>query len=357
MDFLGGLPRTKRGYDYLFVVVDRFSKMICLMPCKKTIKGEEAARLFFQHVWANFGLPTSIISDRDSRFLSTFWKALWYMMDTRLNRSTAFHPQTDGQTEVVNRTLVHLLRGYNARHPKTWDESIPYIQFAYNRALHGSTGKAPFEVCLGYLPQGPLDLVFTPQGDGSGKELAEATRAYKFLEHIRKVHAEVEDNLKKSQLKYKAIHDRHRVPSTFQVGDLVWLHLGKDRLKGEGRKLKPIRYGPFKIIKQYGDNAFQLELPPYMQLYSVVNVEHLKHFEPSMLDEDEESITLLPPMEELELGKELPLETDTIVETKTIETRGGAKMRYRIGKKGHIASKAKWYTREAAQLAFPELVT
>ena len=79
-------------------------------------------------------------------------------------------------------------------------------------------------MCLGYLPQGPLDLVFTPQGDGSGKELAEATRAYKFLEHIRKVHAEVEDNLKKSQLKYKAIHDRHRVPSTFQVGDLVWLH-------------------------------------------------------------------------------------------------------------------------------------
>jgi hypothetical protein len=132
--------------------------------------------------------------------------------------------------------------------------------------------------------------------------------------------------------------------------------LGKDRLKGEGRKLKPIRYGPFKIIKQYGDNAFQLELPPYMQLYSVVNVEHLKNFEPSMLDEDEEAIILLPQMEELELVKELHLETDTIVETKTIETRGGAKVRYRIGKKGHIASKAKWYTREAAQLAFPELV-
>jgi hypothetical protein len=94
-----------------------------------------------------------------------------------------------------------------------------------------------------------------------------------------------------------------------------------------------------------------------MQLYSVVIVENLKHFEPSMLDEDEEAITLLPPMEELELGKELPLEADTIVETKTVETRGGAKMRYRIGKKGHIASKAKWYSREAAQLAFPELIT
>lgn len=109
MDFLGGLPKTRRGHDYIFVVVDRFSKMICLIPCKKTITGEEAAKLFFRHIWIHFGLPSSIVSDRDSRFLSKFWRSLWSMMDTKLQRSTAFHPQTDGQTEVVNRTVVHLL--------------------------------------------------------------------------------------------------------------------------------------------------------------------------------------------------------------------------------------------------------
>ena len=109
MDFVGGLPVSKKGNDYLYVVMDRFSKMCILIPCKKTITGQGAADLFFNHVWIHFGLPTSIISDRDSRFLGKFWTSLWERMDTRLKRSTAFHPQIDGQIEVVNRTVVHLL--------------------------------------------------------------------------------------------------------------------------------------------------------------------------------------------------------------------------------------------------------
>jgi hypothetical protein len=355
MDFLGGLPRTKRGHDYIFVVVDRFSKMICLIPCKKTVTGEDAARLFFTHVWRHFGMPTSIVSDRDSCFLGKFWRSLWDMMDTKLNRSTAFHPQTDGQTEVVNRTLVHLLRGYNAKHPKTWDESLPYIEFAFNRAMHGSTARAPFEVCLGYTPQGPFDLAFTPSEQSTSKGEQELGKAQRFLEHIRKVHEEVESRLKRTQAKYKERHDRHRVPCTFQVGDRVWLHLGKERFKGEGRKLKARRYGPFKILKKYGDNAFQLDLPPYMSIYSVVNADKLKLFEPSMLDEDGDQPLDLPAMDEMELGQEMPLTEDSIVERKVIETRGGSKRRYRIGLRGSLPSKAKWYTEEEGRKAFPHL--
>ena len=110
MDFVGGLPKSRKHHDYLYVVVDRFSKMCMLMPCKKTITVEQTAELFFHHVWIHFGLPTSIISGRDSRFVGNFWSNLWEMMDTKLKKSTAFHPQTDGQTEVVNITIVHLLR-------------------------------------------------------------------------------------------------------------------------------------------------------------------------------------------------------------------------------------------------------
>jgi hypothetical protein len=88
---------SKRGHDYLYVVVDRFSKMCVLMPCKKKIIVEKTAHLFFQHVWVHFGLPTSIISDRDTRFLGEFWTSLWRMMDTKMKRSISFHPQTDGQ--------------------------------------------------------------------------------------------------------------------------------------------------------------------------------------------------------------------------------------------------------------------
>ena len=98
--------------------MDRFSKMCILMPCKKIITVE----LYFQHVWVNFGLPTFTVSDRDSRFIRNFWSNIWSMMDTKFKKSTDFHPQTNGQTEVVNRTIVHLLRGYCSKHPKLWDE-------------------------------------------------------------------------------------------------------------------------------------------------------------------------------------------------------------------------------------------
>jgi hypothetical protein len=109
MDFVGGLPMTKRGHDYLYVIVDRFNKMCILMPCKKKITAEQITNLFFQHVWVHFGLPTSIFLNRDTQFLGDFWTILWRMMDTKLKRSTDFHPQTDKKTEVVKKTVVLFL--------------------------------------------------------------------------------------------------------------------------------------------------------------------------------------------------------------------------------------------------------
>ena len=112
MDFVGGLPLSRKSHDYLYVVIDRFRKMCILIPCKKQITAENTVSLFFQHVWVHFRLPTLIVLDWDSLFLEEFWTSFWEMMDTKLKRSTTFHPQIDGQTEVVNHTMVHLLRGY-----------------------------------------------------------------------------------------------------------------------------------------------------------------------------------------------------------------------------------------------------
>jgi hypothetical protein len=109
MDFVGGFPMSRKGHDYLYVVVDRFRKMCVLVPCKKQVTGEGTAHLFFQHVWVHFGFPTSIVSDQDSHFLGKFWSTLWELMDTKLQKSTYFHPQTNGQMEVVNRIVIHLL--------------------------------------------------------------------------------------------------------------------------------------------------------------------------------------------------------------------------------------------------------
>jgi len=131
------------------------------------------------------------------------------------------------------------------------------------------------------------------------------------------------------------------------------LHLGKDRLRGEGKKLKPIWYGPFKIIHKIRDNACQLELLAYMEMYSVVNVEKLKLFEPSMLDYEPNGT--LPTVEDLVTEQEVILAEDTIVERKTITTRRGVRESFRIGRKGQRPSGAKWFSREAGQAQFPHL--
>jgi hypothetical protein len=132
MDYMSGLPSTKWGNDCVFVVVDRFSKMAILVPYKKNITAEATAKFFFERVWVHFGIPQTIVSYWDSQFLITFWSSLWSLLDTKLTKSMAFHPQTDGQTKVVNQMIVHILHMYNSHHPHTWDESLPYVQHSYN---------------------------------------------------------------------------------------------------------------------------------------------------------------------------------------------------------------------------------
>jgi len=124
MDFVGGIPQSRKGHDYLYVFVDMFSKMCTLTPCKNKITAEQTTQIFFQNIWVHFGLPTSIVCGQDSRFVGNSWSNLWDMMDTKLKKSTTFHTQIDGQIEMVNKTIIHLLRGYCSKHPKLWDEQL-----------------------------------------------------------------------------------------------------------------------------------------------------------------------------------------------------------------------------------------
>jgi len=160
------------------------------------------------------------------------------------------------------------------------------VQHAYNHAKHSSTQRSPFETCFGFTPKSPLDFFI-------GKDIAidghsDVEKATKFIEQIQEIHQAVQEQLEHSQAKYKARHDKHRIEHRFQVGDQVWLYINKDRMQGEGKKLKPIRYGPFKILEKIGENAFHLDFPSYMHIYSVVNVENLRLFEPSLIEDPKE---------------------------------------------------------------------
>jgi len=180
MDFVGGLPKSRNGHDYLYVVVDRFNKMCILIPRRKQVTTEQI--VIPTSFWVHFGLPTSIVSDQDSRFVGKFWSSLWELMDNRLKKSTKFHVQTYGQTEVVNKTVIQLLKGYCSRHPKLLDEHLCYVQHAYNRAKHSSTQRSPLETCFGFTQKYPLDFVF-------GKDIVvdghnDVDKATKFIEQI-----------------------------------------------------------------------------------------------------------------------------------------------------------------------------
>ena len=176
---------------YLYVVVDRFNKMCILIPCNKQITAEQTAKLFFEHVWVHFGLPTSIVSNQDNRFVGKFWSSLWELMDTQLKKSTTFHPQTDGQTEVVNRTVIQLLKGYCSKHPKLWDEQLCYVQHAYNKAKHSSTQRSPFETYFGFIPRSPLDFVFGKDTMVDGH--SDVDKKTRFIEQTQEIHQVVQE--------------------------------------------------------------------------------------------------------------------------------------------------------------------
>jgi hypothetical protein len=191
MDFVLGLPRTKRGHDSIFVVVDRFSKMAHFIACHKSDDASHIANLFFRDIVRLHGVPKTIVSDRDVKFMSYFWKTLWGKLGTKLLFSTTCHPQTDGQTEVVNRTLSQLLRVMIKKNLREWEECLPHVEFAYNRAVHSTTQFCPFEVVYGFKPVTPLDLLPLPMHARVNME------ASKRADYVKKIHAKTREAIEK----------------------------------------------------------------------------------------------------------------------------------------------------------------
>lgn len=224
MDFVLGLPHTLSGYDSIFVVVDRFSKMVHFVPGKRTMDALKVAQLFFKKIYRLHGLPSSIVSDRDTRFLSHFWRSLWKMLNTSLDMSTAYHPQTDGQTEVVNRSLGNMLRALVGDNIRSWDSRLPQAEFAHNHATNRSTGFSPFQIVFGLVPRCPLDLVPLPD-PAHAHGLASD-----FVSALQDVHQTVTRNLEEASQKYKVTADRRRREVIFEPDELVWVVLTKDRL-------------------------------------------------------------------------------------------------------------------------------
>ncbi|XP_056864141.1 uncharacterized protein LOC130511252 [Raphanus sativus] len=273
MDFIVGLPRTKTGKDSIFVVVDRFSKMAHFIACHKTDDALHVANLFFREIVRIHGMPRTIVSDRDTKFLSYFWKTLWSKLGTKLLFSTTCHPQTDGQTEVVNRTLGTLLRAFIKKNLKSCEEYLPHCEFAYNHAQHSASKFSPFEIVYGFNPISPLDLMPLPECERvsmDGKKKAEM---------VQQIHEQARRNIVEKTKQYTKRANKGRREMIFDVGDKVWVHLRKERFPKERKsKLMPRIDGPFEIIQKINNNAYKLDLQGKYDISNSFNVTDLISF-------------------------------------------------------------------------------
>ncbi|KAL4318150.1 hypothetical protein GQ457_18G010020 [Hibiscus cannabinus] len=244
------------------------------IPCNKTNEASHVANLFLREIMRLHGVPRTIVSDRDVKFLSNFWRALWSKIGTKLLFSTTCHPQTDGQTEVVNRVLTILLRTIIQKNLQTWEESLPHVEFAYNQSIHTTTKCSTFEVVYGFNPLTPLDLLPLPADKIMNKD------GHNKAEFVKKLHQQVRDNIEKRTRQYEQHANKGRKRVTFKPGDWVWLHMRKERFPAQRKsKLMPRGDGPFQVLKRINENAYQIDLPSEYNVSATLNVADLSPYD------------------------------------------------------------------------------
>ena len=271
MDFITDLPRTKEGKDGILTVVDYLSKMAHFVPLSMRASAADIVELFADRIIRYHGFPQRITTDRDPRFTSAFWEAFCARFGIKRAMSTAFHPQTDGQTERVNRTIEQMLRTYIQSQQEEWPLLLPAQELAYNCASHSSTGLSPFEIMIGENPLRAHDLELADQ---LPHELTPPmTKAFRMLVDRASAHIEHAQQLQ------KAYADSKRRPEEFKVGDKVWLSTRYLNYTGCA-KFRHRYIGPFPITKCIGKVAYALQLPDSLNIHNVFHVSLLTRDHP-----------------------------------------------------------------------------
>jgi hypothetical protein len=198
---------------------------------------------------------------------------LWGKLGTKLLFSTTCHPQTDGQTEVVNRTLSTLLRAIIRTNLKTWEDCLPHVEFGYNSSVHSGTSYSPFEIVYGFNPLTPLDLVPIPVNEYASLD------GERKADMVKKLHEKVRQQIEKRTEQYASQVNKGRKRVVFEPGDWVWVHMRKERFPAQRRsKLQPRGDGPFQVVARINDNAYKLDLPGEYNVSATFNVSDLSHF-------------------------------------------------------------------------------
>ncbi|GKC63648.1 putative reverse transcriptase domain-containing protein [Tanacetum coccineum] len=292
MDLVTKLPKSSSGYDAIWVIVDRLTKSAHFLPIREDYKTEKLARIYINEIVARHGVPVSIISDRDGRFASHLWQALQKALGTKLNMSTAYHPETDGQSERTIQTLEDMLRACVMDFGGSWDTHLPLVEFSYNNSYHKSIKCAPFEALYGRKCRSPVIWAEVGESQLIGPEIMQETTEKIF---------QIKERLKTARSRQKSYADKRRKPLEFKVGDRVLLKVspwkGVVRFGKKG-KLAPRYVGPFEIVECVGPVAYRLRLP--QELSCIHDTFHVSNLKKCLAESD-----VQVPLEEIEIDENL----------------------------------------------------
>ena len=261
MDFITGLPNTN-NLDAVLVVVDRFTKYSLFVPCSKTCDARELAQIFLKHVFMFFGTPDEIISDRGVVFTSNFWKELTSALAINLKFSSAYHPQTDGQTERTNQTLEQYLRCFVDFTQDNWVNLLPMAQFNYNITYQVSIKMTTSEALMGINP------TFIPGRSLSAYSPGIVDR----LVELNSTRVKLRESLSKAIKAYTTQANKHRRKVEFNVGDWVYLSTSNLPLTFRTKKLSPRRVGPYEITSKNSSVSYKLAIPSTWNIHNVFHV-------------------------------------------------------------------------------------
>ena len=266
---------TRYVYNSVFVVVDRFTKYAEMIPFRHSYTAEQLDRVFLDRIVRYHGIPESIISDRDKLFTSNYWTTLLAAIGTKKKLSTAYHPQTDGQTERTNQTMETYLRIYSNQQQDNWVSLLPMAQIAYNNKLSEATGTTPFFANHGRHPN-----LFTRSIDSN----IQTESAIASVAALKDVHQKSLDNINRAQRRaISYVNQKRKTAPQLKKGDKVYLLTKNLRTRRPTKKLDHVKVGPFFISEQRGPVNYRLDLPKDAKVHPVFHVSLLELANPRTL--------------------------------------------------------------------------
>ena len=310
MDMITGLPPSgEQNYTAILVIVDKLTKFAIIIPTHTTLSQEGFAKLFVERVVNVYGLPEVIISDRDKRWATIFWKSVVSNYGSVMALSSAHHPQTDGQTEILNATIEQMLRAYVSSDRENWSSWLSVLTYSYNSSVHSSTKYSPNFLLMGYNPRTSVSAI-VPEIDPALRPFLPSQSAEDFVEAIETHRSLAKDAIALAQDRQAKAYDKKRRPiEELEVGDYALVNphsLELIDITGTGRKLVQRMIGPFEVVEKINPMVYRLRLPDTYSMHPVFNMEHLKKYTPSPEEFGER--TELPPTRELRASEEYEVE-------------------------------------------------